>query len=806
MLQDLRYALRMLRKNLGLTLVAVLSLALGIGANTAIFSWMDGLVLHPLPLVQRADRLVLFNTVGPGGAQWSVAYPDFLEWKAQARTVTDLSAFEFDQFGLRTTGQAERAWGVYATADYFDLLGVRPLLGRFFRQDEAAQPGSAPVAVLGYGFWQRKFAGDSGVLGRHLSLNGRDFTVIGVAPPKFGGLIVGLSFDVWVPITVQPLLSSRGSFLDSRGTHWLTAVGRLKPGVTLAQARAEIGVIQRRLAATFDEARGTAATAAPLDSEGPQAWFRPLFVALLGITAVVLLVACANVANLLLARATARQKEIAVRLALGAGRRRLVRQLLVESGLLALGGGAVGLFLAGWARELFTAFVPPAPLPIVMQFGVNGRVLGFALLATVLAALAFGAAPALRATRPNLVPALKDDAGQGVASRSRLRSALVVGQLALSVVALVAAGLFLRSLGRADAVDRGLRDPEHVLLAGTDLFAAGYTRETGRAFVDRLLARVRTMPGVEAATVTSFVPLGFPSRSSWGVQIEGYQPRRDEDMSIQWTAAGANYFETVGTPIVRGRGITAQDRDSAQRVVVVNETFARRYWPGLDPVGRRLRLGGQDWRTVVGVARDGKYNSLDEPAQPFMFLPFAQFYVAQPQLVVRTTTDPHALIEPLRGAFASLDPNAAFLDARTLAEAMGPSVFVQRTGAAMLGVFGALALVMAAVGIYGVMAYVVSQRTRELGIRVALGAARGDIVALVIGQATRLLGVGLAAGAVAALGVGLALRSLLLGVRAYDLPTFAVVLVVLAGVALLASWLPARRAARVDPVVALKYE
>ncbi len=805
MLQDLRYAFRMLRKNPALTLAVVVSLALGIGATTTIFTWMDGLVLHPLPLVKDPGRLVYLQTRGPSGAQWSVSYPDFLDWKAQAQSVTQLSAYGFDQFGLRTTGQAERAWGVVASADYFDVLGVRPLLGRTFRPDEARAPGGAPVTVLGYGFWQRKFAGDSGVVGRHLQLNGHDFTIVGVLPRGFGGMIVGLAFDVWIPITMQPLIGS-GNSLELRGNHWLTVVGRLRSGAGLAEARADIGLIQRRLAAVNEDDRSTTATAAPIDSEGPPAWFRPLFLALLGITAVVLLIACANVANLLLARATARRKEIAIRLALGAGRRRLVRQLLIESSLLAAVGGAVGLFIAAWGRELFTAFVPPAPLPIEMQFGVNGRVLVFAVLATGLAALVFGTAPALRATRPDLVPALKDDAGQGIAARSRLRSALVVGQLALSVVALVAAGLFLRSLGRADAVDRGLRDPGQVLLVGTDLHAAGYTRQAGEAFVDRLVARIRELPGVRSASVTKFVPLGFPDMSSWGTQVEGYQPRPDEDMSIQYSAVGPDYFATMGTDIVRGRAFLASDRDSAQQVAIVNEAFVRRYWPGLDAVGRRIKWDGPQWITVVGVARTGKYNELTEPPLPFIFRPYAQFYVPQPQFAIRTAGDPKPLIEPLRAAFASLDPNAAVLDPRTLDEHMGPATFMQKTGAAMLGLFGALALVMAAIGIYGVMGFVVSQRTRELGIRVALGAARRDIVGMVVGQATRLLGAGLGVGAVVALGVGLALESQLLGVKAYDAPTFVIVLLVLAAVALFASWLPARRAARVDPVVALKSE
>jgi predicted permease len=796
----------MLRKNTGLTLIALLSLALGIGASATIFSWMDGLVLHPLPLVRDPGRLVLLKTVGPGGTEWSASYPDFVDWRSQAQTVSGMAAFRMDEFGLRSTGQAERAWGVLASPEYFDVLGVHPLKGRFFRADEGTTPGSAPVAVISYGFWQRRFAGDTGIVGTHVLLNSHDFTIIGVLPPKFGGTVVGLSFDVWVPITMQPLLSAQGNYLTQRGNHWLTVIARLKPGGMVAEVRADIALVQLRLAAIYDADRSTTATAAPLDSDGPQAWFRPLFLALLGITVVVLLVACANVANLLLARATSRRKEIAVRLALGAGRWRLVRQLLAESALLAALGGLVGLFIALWARDAFAAFVPPAPYPIELQFGVNPRVVGFAVLATGLAALVFGVAPAFRASRPDLVPALKDDVGQRGVSRSRLRDALVVVQLALSVVALVAAGLFLRSLGRAASVDRGISDPRHLLIVGTDLFAAGYQRVAGEAFVTRLLAGVTATPGVRSASVTMFVPLGFPQESSRGIDVEGYQPHPDENMAVEYSVVGPDYFATMGTAIARGRPITVADRDSAPQVAVVNETFAKRYWPGLDPIGRRFRMGGAGWIAVVGVARDSKYHHLDEPPQPFIYRPYAQLYVSEPQLVVRTAGDPKSMIEPLRREFASLDPNVAFLFPRTMQEHMGAATLVQQTGATMLGLFGALAMVMAAVGIYGVMSYVVSQRTREMGVRVALGAGGGDIAALIVGRAARLTALGVAVGAVAAAGVGHLLRSQLLGIRAYDPPTFVTVVVVLSAVSLMASWIPARKAARVDPVVALKAE
>jgi predicted permease len=795
----------MLRKNPGLTLVAVLSLALAIGANATIFSWMEGLVRHPLPLVRDQDRLVLLQTRGPSGAQWATSYPDFTDWRAQARSFTGVAAYREEELGLRTSGQAERAWTYLVSANYFDVLGVRALLGRTFHPDEDRTAGGAPVAVISAALWHRRFAGDSGVVGRKVLVNGHEVTIVGVMPPRFGGCIVGLAYDMWIPLTMQPAFSPSGSFLDTRDWRSLTVFARLKPGVTLPQARAEMRLIGRRQAATYPGDRHTTARAVAFTSEGPPAWLRPVFLALLGITGVVLLIACANVANLLLGRAIGREKEMALRLALGAGRARLVRQLLTESGLLALSGGACGLLLAGWGRRLMAAFVPATPLPVSLELSIGGPVLAFTIAVTLSAALLFGLAPAARASRPDLGPALKEGGERSAAGRSRLRDALVVAQLALSIVALVAAGLFLRGLGRAHLVEPGFGDPAHVLLVRTDLFAAGYTRAYGLPFLDRVLTRTRQLPGVEAASLSEFIPLGFSGLSSAGARVEGYDPQPDENMSIERTAVGPDYFAAMRTRIVRGRGITAADRDGAPPVAVVNETFARRYWPGLDPIGRRLNMES-GWMTVVGVAEDGKYHQLDEPPQPFVYRPIAQRYTTTPTLIVRASGDPRTLIEPLRRLFASLDPNLAFLDPLTLEEYVGVAVFIPHMGAVLLSLFGALALIMAAVGIYGVLSYAVSRRAREMGVRIAIGAGRREIEGLVVGQAARLTALGTAIGVLAALGVGHLLRSQLFGIKAYDPPTFVTIVVLLGAVALVASWIPARRAARVDPVVALKSE
>ncbi len=800
-LQDLRYAFRGLRRAPGLTLVIVASLALAIGANTAVFAWMEGFVLRPYPVVPEPGQLAWLNTRAPNGDDWSVSYPTLKDWDRGAHTTVGIAGYDMAQVNLRADGQSGRAWTVLATGNYFDLLGVRPAAGRLFAP--ADEDAAAHVAVLGHGYWQRRFGSDPGVVGRDVTLNGHGFTIIGVAPPRFGGMSVGLVFDVYVPFTVQPLLTP-GNQLAERGWQSLEAFARFRSGISLVQGRADLEQVAADVARA-NNIEGEGILVRPLHQQGAAEVLLPVLSALLGVTLVVLLIACANIANVLLARAGARSKEIGVRLALGARRGRIVRQLLTESALLAAAGCAAGLFLAWWGRNGLMAFVPAAPFPIDVDLQINGRVILFAVALTGLTTLLFGLAPALRASRPDLVPVLKDEvSGLGV-TRSLLRHGLVVSQVALSLVALVCAGLFLRALQRADTLDLGIGEPERVLVVSTNPYLSGYTDSTGPALVERVLQRVRALPGVTAASFSSHAPLGFGGSSSQGIGVAGYTPARDENMSIQYAMVSDQHFQTTGLPVLRGRGIGAEDREGSPPVVVVNEAFARRFFQDRDPLGQTITRGG-DTALVVGVVPTGKYNQISEAPRPFVWRPLSQNWRISLHLMVRAAGDPKALIEPLRRELASVDATLPFLDPRTMTEQTLPATIGQRIGARMLGLFGALALLLSALGIYGVMAYTVSLRTRELGIRLALGAAGESVVRLVLGQSARLALAGLVLGGGLAYGAGSLLQSQLLGVSAADPATYAVIAGLLLAVALVATAIPARRASRIDPIRALRAE
>jgi putative ABC transport system permease protein len=806
LLQDLRYGLRALRQNPGITAVAVVSLALAIGANTTVFTWMDRFVLQPLPGVAGAAQMVHVNTRAPGGDEWSVSIPVFKDWRAGCTTM-ELAARTFTQLGLKNGEQTDRVFASGVSDNFFQVLRVRPFLGRYFQAGE--DDAQAPLVVLGYSFWVRHFRADSSIIGRTLVLNGHGLTVIGVAPPRFGGADVGLNFDLYYPMQIRHVLTGSLDPRARRGWQFLDVVGRLRPGVTFVQAQTELQAVAVRasVAAGSDADRGGAVLSRYSDREAGQ-FLKPVFTALLGITGVILLIACANVANLLLARAAARRREIAVRLAMGATRGRLVRQLLTESLVLGLVAGIAGLLIAFWGRDLLAGFVPPAAAPINIDFQVNAAVLGFALGVSLVTAALFGLMPALQASSPALVPALKDEIGSGPAHHGRLQSALVVTQVALSLVSLVCAGLFARSLQQARRVDVGFTTPEQVLLIDSDLSPGGFFAADSLAIpmLNRLLENVRAVPGVAAASIGDQVPLGFGGGGSSSAVVEGYTPRPDENMSIDLQTVGDDYFRAMGIPIVAGRPIEARDlAPGAPRVIVVNQAFARRFWPGLDPIGRRVNQG-RDWSTVIGVARDGKYRQLNEVPHAFTFFPYTQDRPRSFTVHVRATGDPKALTAPLRRAFAAASGDLPFLDVRTMAEHMQAAMFAQKLGAYMLAGFGALALLLSSIGIYGVMAYAVSRRTREIGVRVALGAARRDVIGMVVGRAMRIAGLGLLIGAGAALGAGQLLRSQLLGISPRDPAVYAVIALLLGTVAFVASWLPARRAAAVDPLVALRYE
>ena len=803
--QDVLYALRGMRKSPGFALVTILVVGLGVGITTVAFTWIERFVLSPLPAVPASDELLSLNTGGPGGEEWALSYPDLRDWREGVRSFEGITGEIIDGLSLRTAGPAEVAWGVYAPANYFDLLRVRPVLGRTFRPEDEGQ--AAPVAVISHALWQRTFAGDSGVLGRHVMLNGHDVTIVGVAPPKFVGMMVGLSLDLWLPVTLLEILTPERGTLASRDQRPLSGIARLRPGVTIAQARQEINALNRRLAELHPEDRNTTVIVRWFRETGAIGLLTPVLGALLGVAVLVLVVACANLANLLLARAAARRREIGIRLAVGAGRARLVRQLMTEILLLALGGGALGVLFALWGRDGIRAFIPSAPIPIEFDLPLDAQVFGFALVATVVTGCVLGVIPALQASRLDLVPALRDGAATGPAHRRRMQSGLVASQVALSLVCLVCAGLFVRGVQKAQSVDIGLGDPGRVLLVSTNLYLGGYASDSaGLPVMERLLAEVRALPGVRSAAVATLVPLGIVGRRPRPMHIEGYEPRPDEKPAILWNAVSSGYYETVRTPVLRGRGFAAEDRPGSLPVAVVNETFARRFWPGRDPLGRRLRFSDGSWHSVVGVVGDGKYRSLDEPALPLAYFPIQQRYSESFTLHVRADGDPRRLQQALRRAFQAVSPDLPFTNVTTLAEHVRAATFVQRMGAWSLAVLGGLALALSAVGLYGVLSYSVAQRTREMGVRIAIGASGRDVLGLVVGGAMRLTAIGLGIGIVLAAGAGQLLRSQIFGVSPLDPVTFAGIAALLLGVGLLAAWLPARRAARVDPIVALQAE
>ena len=801
---DIRLAVRGLHKAPGFALVVILSLGVGIGATTTVYTWIDSFLLRPFPAVRESNRLVGVYTMGPGGAQWSLSYPRYRRWREAASAVDGLVVYGDKDLSLRTDqfGPA-RVFAEMVSGNYFDVLGMLAVMGRTLTPKD--EQDVAQVAVISQGLWQRAFQKDRSVIGRQVTLNGQGFTIVGVAPSGFGGTLVGLGFDLWVPVTTVPIVEPGNGSLTADGWQWFQALARLKPGMNETQAALALREASKRVSASLGETTPTIAGVRPLAQEGAGKFVGPLFYTLLGISIVLLLIACANIANLLLVRSVRRTKEISIRLAIGASRGRVIRQLLAESLVLAVAGGVVGLLFAMWGRHGLNALMPPLPYPVTLTGSFNGRVVLAALVLTAGTGLLVGLLPALKASRPSLLPALKDEQVPGT-GRSLLRSGLVVAQVALSLVALVAAGLFTRSLSRSKAADPGFTGADRLLVLETSTRLAGLTDSAGAVTRDRLLDAVKQVPGVRGVSVATDVPMSIGGHSSNGITLEGYTPGRDENMSIETGTVSAGYFALMGIPMRRGRGITEADRRDAPPVVVVNEAFAKRFSPEQDPVGRRLRATRNDWLTIIGVAADVKMESIGEAPYPYYYTSMAQDPSSAFSLVIRTATDPKAIVEPVRGAFASVDPNLPLLDPRTMTENMAGAMFVQSTGASLLGMLGVLALALATIGLYAVLSYLVSYRTREIGIRVALGAETGRVVRLVVRQGLVLTALGLVIGSGLALLVGRALASQLIGVSPSDPLTFVTIPLALLGVAAGASLLPARRAARVDPVTALRSE
>ena len=816
--QDIRFGARMLFKSRAFTVVAVLSLALGIGANTTIFTLINTVLLQSLPVAEPSQLMSVFGTdENNRGNQFDfapISYPNYVDYRDQNDVFTGLLVFGGVAMSLSGTGEPEQINGLMVSGNYFDLLGVKAARGRTFLPEEDTTPGTHPVIVLSHALWQRRFGGDPSIVGKTLTFNSQGFTCIGVAPPNFRGTFAIGASDFWVPMAMhdQVLTGTFREWFNERRALLFNVIGRLKPGVSKEQAQAALQTIGRRLEQEYPKANEKRnVMLVPLAQSTINPNQRDLFVRAGGlmttVVGLVLLIACANVANLMLARSTARRKEIAIRVAIGAGRMRIIRQLLTESVLLAVLGGALGLFLAYWATELLWAFRPPFFNQNDLSLKLDGRVLAYTTLISLLTGIIFGLAPALQSSRTDLVTELKEKSGPPKQTRQRfnLRNLLVVSQVALSLVALIGAGLFLRSLSNAQRLNPGF-ETEKMMVLSFDLGAQGYNETRGREFDQQVQARVEGIPGVRSAAVASNAPLNPGLLRS--VFIEGQEPPAGgRGILTLVTTVGTKYFETMGIPVLRGRDFGATDQETSVKVVVVNEAFARRFWPNEDAVGKRFKFFGDDFQTeVAGVVRNSDLVNLGEDPRPIAYLPLSQNYSPGITLHVRTDGDPRTVLSTVRREVQALDPNLPLIAVSPISEVLDQVLWAPRMGAALLVVFGLLALVLAAVGIYGVLAYSVSQRTHEIGLRMALGAQRGDVLKMIVRQGMTLTLIGVVVGLAVAFLVTRFMESLLYGVAATDPLTFMGVSLVLAAVALLATFIPARRATRVDPMIALRHE
>jgi len=800
LIQDLRYAIRMLLKKPSFTIIVVLALGIGIGANTAIFSVVNAILLRPLPY-KNFDRISMIWMSNPklGVSEDWHSYPNYVDYKEQNQVFEDMAAFNTRSFNLTGAGDPVRVVGVWNTASLFSVLGVDAALGRTFTEDEQ-EPGKDMLVVLSNGLWRRNFGGDASVIGQQISLNGINRTVIGVMPASFS--FPEKTTEFWVPLTVTPQRR------QARNSIAYKAVGRLKPGVTLAQAQADMAAIAKRLDDQYFQSDYGVNLRLIHDQETHTV--RSALLVLLGAVGFVLLIACANVANLLLARAAMREKEVAIRLALGARRWRIIRQLLTESVLLGVLGGAVGLLMAVWGLSALVALAP-ADIPRLDQTGIDARVLAFTLGISLVTGLIFGLVPALQASRPDVNDALKeggrDSTGGGGA---RIRNLLVVSEIALSLVLLVGAGLLIRSFMRLQQFELGF-NPEHLITMRVQLPGSKYKeRKQVADFFQQLFERIEAVPGVQSAGAISTIFLSDTPNST-NFAIEGRpQATGAQSIEVPLDAVSAKYFKVMGIPLISGREFDDRDALGTPPVAIINETFANRFFPGEDPIGKRYVYGGpapdNPWITIVGVVGDMRRTGFDRPVRPETFLPESQNPDNALTVVARTSTDPASFAGMLRDQVWSIDRDQSVYDIKTMDQTLSEMLSQRRFNMLLLGIFASAALLLAALGIYGVISYSVSQRTHEIGIRMAMGAQSRDVLSLVVRHGLVLTGAGIAAGLITSFGLTRLMATLLYGVSATDPVTFIAIPVVLAGVALGACFVPARRASRVDPIEALRYE
>ncbi len=810
-LHDLRFSIRMLRKNLMFTAAAVSTLALGIGLNAATFSTVRGTLLRPLDGVPDTDELVQVYRHWPGLTFGAVSVPHYQDLRDRSDEVFEnLAAYYFAPMALSVDERSDRTMGMMVSANFFQTYGVVPTLGRAFMPGlEDQGPGAHPVVILGDAFWKGRLGGDPDVIGRSVLIGGRPYEVVGVAPADFKGPTIFADVPLYVPLIMQAEVTGTPSVIEARGSNSMSAVGRLRDGQTIERAGAVLESVFTALREEYPESyeNQMGHTLVLQDQAGIHPTFKSAQVGMstvmLVVVALLLLIACVNVANLFLARARERRREVAIRLSLGATRRRIVQQLLTESFLFSAVAGAAGLGLAYLALGIMGSIRPPMDGPWHFNLEMDTTVLAFTLGISLLTGILFGLAPALQATKADTASSIREG-GDVRVGRSRMISGLVVAQMALSLLLLISSGLFLRSLQGAARIDPGFQDPGHLAMVSVDPGLQGYDPVRSGEFLDRLLESVAALPQVTSVGMTNTAPLGL-SGADRGVAIPGYEFAEGELRSLRFAIVTEGYLETMGVRLLEGRSFTRSDDEAAAPVIIVNKRFAERFWPGESALGRVVQTAGED-REVIGVVETGKYRSLGEPPTEYMYLPQRELFTAELALVARTAQDPQETLSQIQSIVRRLDPDMPVYDVRTMENHMGLALLPARIGGMVLGIFGLLGLTLTAVGIYGVMAYSVAQRKRELGIRLALGADRGRVVRLVLAEGMRLAVIGTVVGLLGAVGAARLIEGLLYNVSALDPVAFAGVPALLFVVALIAVYVPARRAAGVDPMRALKIE
>lgn len=806
-MRDLQYAMRVLRKHPGFTAVAVVSLALGIGANTAVFSVINAIVFRPLP-VSQPEQLVHVNAGRDGNAP-VMSYPDYRDYRDRNTVLSGLIAQRIAPMSFSVQGGANaRVWGYLATGNYFQTLGVNAIIGRVFTPDDDRTPGGHPVAVLSYASWKQRFGGDPQVAGRTVKINGLDFTILGVTPPGFSGTELLYVPEIWVPMMMEPQIEPGNPWLERRQTSNTAVVGRLKPGVTRAQAESALNAIARDLSQQYlgaPDAKRIRLSAPGLFGamlRRPMLAFSTVLFALAGL---VLLIACANLASLLLARAADRRKEISIRLSLGAGRWQLIQQLLAESFVLAAMGGIAGCVLGIWIVDAVSNWRPPVDFPLNTHVQIDARVFVFTAALSILASILFGVVPALHATRADLVSGIKN-AAQGGVRRFELRDIFVTAQIGLSVLLLTGSVLAVQSLREALKMNLGF-NPQGAVSVSFDLALQGYSEERGRQFQQRVLERIAALPGVQSAGLSDSLPLSL-NQSTTSIFVEGKpEPKASDVPSAMYYHVSPGYFRTMQTRFVAGRDLESSDREGSELVAIVNEAFVSRILQTADGIGQRVRIGRNAQPTkIIGVVEDGKYLSLGDDQQSVIFFPLAQRYNPMTTAIIRCNLPALETVQMLRSAIAELDPYMPVFQAGPVSDELNIPLAPARIGAAALGAFGALAIVLAATGVYGVMAYAVARRTREIGIRIAVGATSGSILRIVLIRGGLLLITGIILGSIGALALGNLLSAILYGVSPRNPLGITIAASMMTAITAVACWVPARRAARIDPVVALREE